>query len=263
MKQKIQKIICGMVFTGLVLTSPISATATNDMLLLNTISVDLYDSLLAYQQTKVNLEGWTTTAVNVRTGPNVESEILTTYKYNTLVTRMELVGDWTKILYEEGVAYIKSEFLSDEECTYQDYEVPEYSGKKTYMSYKAITSTGSKQYKLQKDYGYTGEYGVREVDGRFCVALGSYFNTSIGQYFDLILENGVTISCVMADAKADIHTDKNNIFTVANNCASEFVVDTTSLDSMAKRMGDLSYATEDWNSPVATIRVYEENILED
>lgn len=67
---------------------------------------------------------------------------------------------------------------------------------------------------------------------------------------------------MLADVKADIHTDSNNIITLANGCVSEFVVYTPSLHNMAKRMGDVSYCCEEWKSPVVEIIVYEQNAFD-
>lgn len=142
------------------------------------------------------------------------------------------------------------------EPTYVEYAVPKNKGFKSYMSYKCITSKSSPQYILQRDRAYTGTYGIRQVDGRYCVAVGSYFTKEIGTLIDLVLENGTVIPCIVSDQKADIDTDSQNIMTTHNGCVSEFVVDTKVLVRMAKRMGDISYCDASWNSPVKTIRVY-------
>lgn len=143
-------------------------------------------------------------------------------------------------------------------------QAPYTSGMKSYMPYsvgdRSIFAQSSNQYKLQ-ELCNTGNYGIRQYNGRYCVAIGSYFGTAIGQYFDLILENGVSIPCIMADQKADCHTDDSNIITVANGCMTEFVVDSDNLNSDAKRMGDISYCSEDWKSRVAEVRVYDMNAL--
>ena len=65
----------------------------------------------------------------------------------------------------------------------------------------------------------------------------------------------------MADIKADRHTDSNNIVTIANGCLTEFIVDSSALNRKAKRMGDISYCNEDWNSRVEKIRVYDKNVF--
>lgn len=202
------------------------------------------------------LNGWTTTAVNVRKGPSTDSDILDTYTFNTKVKYVDFNKDWVEIKYGDSIAFMCKKYISVTECTYQEFSVPNNSGFKSYMDYRCITSTGSKQYKLQQSSAYTGTYGIRQIDGRYCVAVGSHFTTEIGEYFDLVLENGTVIPCVLGDAKADKDTDSSNIVTEHNGCLSEFIVDTGSLYSSARRMGDISYCNDDWNSPVEKIRVY-------
>lgn len=167
-----------------------------------------------------------------------------------------------KVVEEVEVKEPVEEFEEHEEViNYTKYTLPENSGFKSYMDYRAITNTGSQQFQLQNLYTNTGNYGIRMTDGRYCVAIGTHFNAVIGQYLDLILENGIIIPCVLADVKADIHTESNNIVTLHNGCVSEFVVDTPSLHNTAKIMGDISYCCEEWNSPVVEIIIYEQNVF--
>lgn len=199
--------------------------------------------------------GWTTSRLNIRKHPNASSKILGTYDFNVLVVYYEYDEDWVKVDFEDGFAYVSSKYLADEQLSYIDYDAPSNNGFKSYMPYKAITSKSSPQYKLQK-IAYTGKYGIRQVDGRYCVALGSYYTKEIGQYFDLILENGTVIPCILADQKADHDTDSSNRKTLHNGCVAEFVVETSSLNKNAKRDGDISSCCEEWDSPVSKIRVY-------
>jgi hypothetical protein len=103
--------------------------------------------------------------------------------------------------------------------------------------------------------------GLRTVNGRYCVALGTYFTDQIGQYFDIVLSNGVVIHCVLGDIKANIHTDTSNVYTLSNGCLSEFIVDENALDKKAKDMGDVSYAYELWDSSIEEIIIYDYNCL--
>ena len=128
------------------------------------------------------------------------------------------------------------------------------------MPYTAITSKSSPQYKLQCK-AYTGDYGIRQYDNRYCVAIGTGFNANVGTYFDLILTSGTVIPCIIADIKADKHTDSNNMVTKASGCLTEFVVDSSKLNKDAKRMGDISYCCEEWNSRVEKVRVYDKRAL--
>ena len=157
----------------------------------------------------------------------------------------------------------KSEEIKDINCdvNYTEYIIPfKTKNFKSYMSH-TLFSQDSSQYKIQ-EMSQTDENGLRVVDERYCVALGSYFNTEIGQYFDLVLENGTVIPCVMADAKADAHTDDLNIATVANGCVSEFIVSVDDLKESVKKAGNISILKEEWNSPVVSVKTYKKNILD-
>lgn len=152
--------------------------------------------------------------------------------------------------------------LTAKYVSYETYGAPENSGFKSFMDYRTITNTDSKQYKLQQYYAETGEYGIRMVDSRYIVAIGTYFTSDIGQYFDIILENGTVIPCILGDQKADVDTDSDNIITKHNGCMSEFIVDSDALNEDVKFHGDMSYCSKDWDSPIKTIKVYNRNIFE-
>lgn len=206
--------------------------------------------------------GYLISNINVRSEPSTDSEILEVYPFNQKIQYQKYNDEWVEIQYKSGIAYIFSEYISDEQLNYIEYITPITSGFKSYMPYTTITSKSSPQYKLQQ-MAYTGNYGIRMVDGRYCVALGTAFNADIGTYFDLILANETVISCIVGDVKSDKHTDKNNMITVANGCLTEFITDSKALDKNAKRMGDISYCCGEWNSRVEKIRVYDKNVFEE
>lgn len=203
--------------------------------------------------------GWTVGNVNVRKNPSLNSQIINTLPFNTPVEYYKFNEEWVKVFSQDGIGYIHTDCLSEIEYVYTDYSICDRRGFKSYMPYTSITSKSSLQYKLQQ-ISYTGNYGIRQCEGRFCVAIGTAFGTEIGTYFDLILENGEVIPCVVSDFKADIHTDSKNITTVANGCVSEFIVDSQELYSKAKQIGNISYCNN-WNSKVEKIRVYEKNVF--
>lgn len=58
---------------------------------------------------------WTTTSVNVRETPSLESNIYEVYSRNTKVEYVSEDNGWTKIKYNAGFAYIKSDYLVAEE----------------------------------------------------------------------------------------------------------------------------------------------------
>lgn len=143
----------------------------------------------------------------------------------------------------------------------QQYDVPSYSGFKSYMPYTLFNKT-SDQYALQ-ELCCTDSDGFRRYENCYVVALGNYFDAEVGQRFDLVLANNETIHCVLGDRKDDRDTDKNNLFTSANNCMSEFIIDSSQLDSTVKKMGDVSYLpSQDWNSPVVEVIIFNDNVLE-
>lgn len=175
-----------------------------------------------------------------------------------------------EVTIEEEENDIKEELAADEVEVYQpigiQYDLPyyaNYNGFKSYMSYRAICLNGSNELYLQRNYAITDENGLRTINDRYCVAMGTYFNLSIGQYFDLVLANGTVIPCIMSDTKSDKHTDTNNVYTVHSNCCSEFIVDTNYLSQNVKNRGNISYVFEEWNSPVVSVIAYKENILTD
>lgn len=116
----------------------------------------------------------------------------------------------------------------------------------TYMDYRCITDTKSKQYKYQ-EVCTTNEYGIREYDGYFAAALGSYYSTNIGDTFHVTLENGTEFDIFLADAKDDRHTDKLHMGRPIENydgekCMNviEFVVDKYSMNKRVKKCGTFS-----------------------
>ena len=133
---------------------------------------------------------------------------------------------------------------------------------KSWEPYTAITARNSKHYKLQHEYAYTGTYGIRMVDERYCIAVGSYFTTKIGQYIDVILENGTIIPCILGDQKSDAHTDELHIAHRSDGSVVEFIIDTKQFVRKASRSGDTSDCCEEWDSPVVQIRIYNKNVFD-
>lgn len=132
----------------------------------------------------------------------------------------------------------------------KEYPITDGNTTKTVLPYKAF-GKNTNQAKLQS-LCQTNEVGLRVYDGRFTIAVGTYFNTAIGQYFDLVLENGTVIPCIMGDLKADIHTDSRGLFTEASGCMTEFIVDRTCLPNK----NSATYCYEAWNSKVVNVIVY-------
>lgn len=198
---------------------------------------------------------YTTTSLNIRKEPNTDSKVIGCLRYNQKVKVKKYDKNWVR--YKNG--YICKKYLSKGSRKSIAYSIPEYSGYKSFMDYRKITDESSPQWKLQQD-AYTGDYGIRMIDNRFCIAVGFAFNPKIGQYIDLKLENGVIIPCIISDEKAIYDTDENNIFTSDNGCCTEFVIDIDELNSKVNISGDISSCCKKWDSPVKYIKIYNKNV---
>lgn len=208
---------------------------------------------------------YATSNVNVRLHDNLKSDIVTVIKKGETVKVFKNQSNgWSKILYKDKIRYIYSKYLSKNKPkaeveilgNYIDYVAPSGHHPKTYMDWDCITSPSSKQYEI-KQQSYIGNYGVIMYQGRYSVALGSGFIKCAGTKFDLILANGTVIPCIAGDMKADIHTDDSNRITSHDGSMAEFIVNTSSLVSKARKMGDISYSCPEWNSEIVKIRVYQ------
>lgn len=206
---------------------------------------------------------YTTANVNIRNEPNTKSKILNIIPFNSEISISDFDDEWAKIYFlgeNKTIAYINKAYLSNDICKYKDYKISS-EGFKSFMQYTSIKDKSSLQYKLQNEFAYTGNYGIRQVNSRYCIAIGTAFSANVGTYVDLFLENGIMIPCIVADIKSDKDTSDDNITTIQNGCVSEFVVELDLLNNHAKRDGDISSCCEEWNSPVNMIRVYDKNII--
>ena len=101
----------------------------------------------------------------------------------------------------------------------------------SYMDYKCITNSNSQQYKLQQ-MCWTDSQGIRRQGNDVCIALGSYYGTNIGDRYLITTDTGNSYTAVLADCKADIHTDANNQYREAGYGSKnivEFIVDSNCL----------------------------------
>lgn len=114
---------------------------------------------------------------------------------------------------------------------------------KTYMGYTAVTSKNSPQYKLlNSESCYTDPAtGLRMVDGRYCIAVGTAYCSTIGTKIDLVLSDGSVVKCILGDVKADCDTDPTNRFHATDGSVAEFIVD----NNVFKKVKDSS-GTVNW-----------------
>lgn len=198
----------------------------------------------------VNVSG-----LRVRENPDINSNVIEYLSWGDKIEYSEYDDEWLVIKVNDNYSYVSKKYISD---TLPNYKSKRVVGdtRKSYMDFKMITSKSSPQYKLQHKYAYTDDTGIRMVDGRYCVALGSYYTHKIGQYVDLVLENGTIIPCIIGDQKDD--RDTNASHTIAHDgSATEFIVETKALSGKTRRMGDIGYAQSDWLSNVVEVRIYD------
>ena len=207
--------------------------------------------------------GYATTTLNIRKEPTKSSEKLGSFEFNEKICYSYLDNDsengWGAIEYDDSIAYVSLKYISDDKANYKELGV-DGDKRKSYMDWTCITSKSSPQYKIQHNYAYTDSNGVRAVDGRYCIALGSYYTHDVGRWVDLVLEDGSIIKCIIGDCKADCDTVNNHSMGIDGGVA-EFIVETSALPKRARQMGDVSYSTDGWLQNVVSIRIYDKNIL--
>lgn len=151
----------------------------------------------------------------------------------------------------------KADVVEVAEPQYTTYSVPTNNSFKSYMDCSYITDVNSKQYAFKFEYLCSAS-GIMLVDGRYVIALGSYYTTNIGNRVDLVMENGAIVECIIGDVKADKDTDSTNRQHSIDNSVVEFIVATDFLSDKVRTMGDCSYADERLIGEIKEIRVYDE-----
>jgi hypothetical protein len=167
---------------------------------------------------------------------NVERELEAVTMYKPIFT--EVSAEPYQIGIEEEIIDVQA---NKELYTYNTLELPtEATGEfKTYMDYRKIKDKTSKQWNLQQ-LATTNEKGFRVFNGRYLVAVGSYYATEVGKELKITLDNGFVFYVMVGDIKMDIHTDANNQYVPINGNIIEFIVDIDKLDPKTKKLGDIS-----------------------
>lgn len=142
-------------------------------------------------------------------------------------------GNEALIEYEEKLESYKNKQPS------QPVYSASWGSMKSYMSYKAITNTRSKQYQLQQQAVTDPSTGIRVIDGDYCVAIGSGWGCAVGDRILVTLQDGKTFNAIVADAKADAHTNSDNKTTTHDNSVVEFVVDMPALPQSVRVSGNI------------------------
>lgn len=134
---------------------------------------------------------------------------------------------------------------------------------KPWAWYTAITVVNSPQYRLQQ-IAKTDEKGIRIVldpngEWRYCVALPVYWaggtSKDIGRCFDLIMENGHTLKCVLGDTKKIEHSLRGEGKYGRKGEIIEVQCDGSKIPDIVRKMGNASYFGEEWMGEVSEVRV--------
>lgn len=167
---------------------------------------------------------------------NIERELEVVTMYKPIFT--EVLPEPYQISKVEKIIDVQED---KELYSYNTLELPiEATGEfKTYMDYRKITDKTSKQWNLQQ-LATTNEKGFRVFNGRYLVAVGTYYATEVGKELKITLDNGFVFYAIVGDIKMDTHTDANNQYIPINGNIVEFIVDTNKLDPMTKKLGDVS-----------------------
>lgn len=136
--------------------------------------------------------------------------------------------------------------VSKKQVEYIDLGVPDVNiSFKPYMDYRSITNKNSNQYKFIKRWAWSdyegfmrcnGEKDLGIKDNYYLIALGSYYGTEIGTKYRITLDTGRVFYGVLADCKADKHTNLTNQYG-KNKDVVEFLVDTNRLNKSVKYHG--------------------------
>ena len=196
------------------------------------------------------------TILNIRRAPSVESEIIGTYLFNQEVRYSDYDDNWAIVNSNGNLGFIHKSFINSNKSSYVSKEVV-IDERKSYMDYKKITHKNSPQYVLQSKA--KTKSGMRTVNSRYCIALGSYYTTNVGQYVDVVLDNGEVLECIVGDCKAD--KDTVNGKQGRDGGTVEFIVSTSDLSPEVRSSGDCSMKASSWNSKVKEIRIYNVDLV--
>ena len=150
------------------------------------------------------------------------------------------------------------EVVAEPEPQWVEMDVPSNNSFKSYMGEHKITDTSSAQYQLKSEY-LDSACGIKLVDDRYVIAIGTYYSKTIGTRVDLVMANNEIVPCIVGDVKANKDTDAMNRQHNRDGSVVEFVVNANTLCSEAKSHGDASWCDPRLMGEIKAIRVYKEN----
>lgn len=117
---------------------------------------------------------------------------------------------------------------------------------KSWMDYRAITSIGSAQFKLQLKATTDPYYGFRMIDGYIAVAMGSQYGP-VGTKYIIEFEDGKVIQAIIGDIK---HLGCQS----KDGSMLEFIIDSKSIPILQKTSGNFNSV---FNGSISMIREVE------
>ena len=206
--------------------------------------------------------GYTQTVTTVKKKAKASSKTLGTLKINKKVKYTTTKnGKWAKIKYKGKTAYVKKCYIKKKKVSSKKVYANGNGKFKSYMSYTCITLKG-KEYTLTHSVATTGKYGIRQINGYYCVAIGTGYGMEVGDYGVVVLTNGTRIPIIMCDTKQNAHTDSTNKYGIGNNDVLEFIVNTSAMPALVRRMGSYAYACDSWSAGVKYVEIYDRNYFE-
>lgn len=192
----------------------------------------------------VNTITTTTSTITKNTKPrsveNKKNTVKTNTKSTTTTKETRTTKPYSHKVTETTTIVTKSETEPEIELVFYDIPTGDTSFH-GYMDYAYITDINSLQYQLQLNC-WTDSQGIRRQGDDVCIALGSYYGTEIGTRYLITTDMGNSFTAVLADCKADIHTDYNNQYRDTGNGFKnvvEFIVDTYALDPDVMSSGNI------------------------
>ncbi len=134
------------------------ACGTNNMNT-NTTSVPQATTLSeteTIKETNTILTMYTTTALNVRSGPGTDYSILTTLPTGSAVNIIDKQDDWSEIEYSSESAYVFTKYLSESNTVEVASETPSETEKSVPVTMVWIPYSGSKYHRRQSCSGMKG-----------------------------------------------------------------------------------------------------------
>lgn len=153
----------------------------------------------------------------------------------------------------------KVEVVAEPEPQWVEMDVPNGNSFKSYMDYRKVTDKTSSQYSFLQTCEDSA-CGIMLSEGRYVVAVGSYYTTEIGTRIDLAMANGEIVECITGECKDNDDTDILNRQHNSDGSVVEFVVNTDILSDYVKfTRGDCSFCDNRLEGEIVAIRVYVEN----